>query len=351
VKETPNNMNSRWKAFLESRSARIDEGGNVHFEDASAHAECALMDLSQLGLIAVSGPQAVDFLQGQLTSDVRELPAGRTQLSSHCSPKGRMLASFRLFKLDETVYLQLPRTKVESTLQRLRMYLLRTKAAMEDAGDRLAAIGIAGQCAPSLLASVAVEVPERDNGLVKNGDLIAIGVPGSVPRFEILGPPPALEPLWDELASKASIADADLWALLDIRAGIPSIYPETSDAFVPQMANMQLLDAVSFKKGCYTGQEVVARMQYLGKLKRRMYRANVRSERPPEPGDELYCAASSSGQATGRIVDARANSTGGYELLAVVEIESAEKENVRLGGPEGPLLSFSDPPYGFPSGT
>jgi hypothetical protein len=305
------------------------------------------MDLTQLGLIAVSGPEAAGFLQGQLTNDVLELAATRSQLSSHCSPKGRMLASFRVFKSDDTVYLQLPRTKVDATIQRLRMYLLRTKATVEDATDQLTAIGLAGACAPSLLAPRLEAVPEQPNELTRSGDLVVIRIPGPGPRLEILGPTPALEALWDDLATAASVVNADYWSLLDIRAGIPAVYPETSDTFVPQMANMQLLDGVCFTNGCYTGQEVVARMQYLGKLKRRMYRAHVSTDSPPSPGDELHCDSSSSERATGRVVDARANRDGDYELLAVVEIEAAEEGEVRLGGPDGPLLSFSEPPYGF----
>lgn len=342
-------MNSVWNAFLESRSARIDGEGNVRFSDAPLEAECALMDLSPLGLIAIAGPEAEDFLQGQVTNDVNQLSEAVSRLGSHCSPKGRMLASFRAFRIDDVFYLQLPHTEVQALVQRLRMYLLRTKASIEDASDRLATIAIAGDCTPSLLASHLDEIPTQDNGMTRGRDLTAIRIPGPAPRFEILGPIAAMEILWDALAETATLVNTDYWSLLDIRAGIPSVYPQTSDAFVPQMANLQLLDGVSFKKGCYTGQEVVARMQYLGKLKRRMYLAQVNTEHPPVPGDRLYCKSSNSEQTSGRVVDARANRSGNCELLVVVEIEAAQTGEVRLDGPNGPLLSFSDPPYGFPA--
>jgi hypothetical protein len=126
------------------------------------------------------------------------------------------------------------------------------------------------------------------------------------------------------------------------------VYPATTDAFVPQMANMQLIDGVSFTKGCYTGQEVVARMQYLGKLKRRMYLAETACTTPPNPGDELQSPTSTSEQAAGRVVDARPVGDGRCELLAVVEIAAADEGNVRLG-PDGPLLTLREPPYGFPA--
>lgn len=350
VERDPISMNSQWKNFLESRSARIDNEDNVRFPDAPVEAECALVDLSHLGLLAVSGSEAASFLQGQLTNDIQGLSGNRSQLAGHCSPKGRMLASFRVFKTDDTFYLQLPRARVDAVVKRLRMYLLRSKAAVEDASDRFVAIGIAGDCAPSSLASRLEAIPDRDNGVTRSGETIVIRVPGPAPRFEILGPATPVQALWDGLATDASVANADYWSLLNIRAGIPSVFPQTSEAFVPQMANLQILDGVSFKKGCYTGQEVVARMQYLGKLKRRMYRAQVSTDRPPLPGDELHRPSSSPEKAAGKIVDARINGNGDYELLAVVEIEAAEKGEVRLGGPDGPILSFSEPPYGFPPG-
>jgi len=341
-------MNSVWKTFIESRSARIDDAGKVRFPEAPVEADCALMALSPLGLIAVSGPEAENFLQGQVTNDVTHLSPAVSQLGSHCSPKGRMLASFRAFKRDDTIYLQLPHTQVETVSQRLRMYLLRAKATIEDASERFVAIAVAGSCTPSLLASRLDAVPAQENGVTRDGELTTIRIPGPTPRFQILGLALALEGLWDDLAATATVVNAGFWSLLDIRAGIPTVYPQTSDAFVPQMANLQLLDGLSFKKGCYTGQEVVARMQYLGKLKRRMYLAQVRTDKPPVPGDVLHATGSRSEQAIGRVVDARINGKGDYELLAVVEIEAAEHGEVRLGGPDGPLLSFRNPPYGFP---
>ncbi len=366
-REIASTMNSSWQCFLAARSAQIDAEGTVRFAESPREADCALMDLSVLGLIAVSGPEAETFLQGQLTNEVIGLSSGQSLLGSYCNPKGRVLSTFRLFKLDETVYLQLPRTQVAATAQRLGKYLLRAKARIEDASDRFATIGVAGDCATNLLARHLDSVPTGDNQLSRqaigqaqqpatthstnppdSGDLVAIRVPGPVPRFAILAPPASLQGLWDGLAANASILNADYWALLDIRAGIPTVYPETSEAFVPQMANLDLLEGVSFKKGCYTGQEVVARMRYLGKLKRRMYRALVRAEERPAPGAELHCETSSSAQATGRVVDAQMNRDGDYELLVVVEIQAAEQGEVRLGGPAGPLVSFSKPPYGFP---
>jgi hypothetical protein len=156
---------------------------------------------------------------------------------------------------------------------------------------------------------------------------------GAFPRVEILGDFPTLSALWERLsAAQVRFATADEWRLLDIQAGIPHIYDQTAEAFVPQMINLQLLDGISFRKGCYTGQEVVARMQHIGTLKRQMYRAEVVTDTPPQPADEVFCAASTSQQASGRVVDAAPIETGRYAVLAVVEISAVESgEPVRLG--------------------
>jgi folate-binding protein YgfZ len=341
-------MNSEWQRLIEAHGGVVDAGGQTRFPAAPREADCALMALSHLGLIRVAGADALSFLQGQLTNDVRELSGRHTHLAGQCSHKGRMLASFRVLRLDDAFYLQLPLAVLPAALKRLRMFVLRAKVSVEDASDALVCIGMAGACAPGLMTEQLPELPDADHGMAQAGGLTAVRSPGPGPRFEVLGSVEAVAPLWESLAARATLMDSDYWTLLDIRAGIPTVYPATADAFVPQMLNMQLIDGVSFTKGCYTGQEVVARMQYLGKLKRRMYLAEVESDRAPEPGDELHAPGSASEQAGGRVVEVRPSGEGRYELLAVVEIEAAEAGEVRLW-PGGPRLSLKVPPYGFPA--
>lgn len=340
-------MNPRWQAFLNSRGAAPMADGVPDFptEDES---DCTLHDLSHLGLIAVSGEDAQSFLQGQLTNDVRELTDGHSQLSSHCSPKGRMLAVFRVWLLDDTYYLQPALERVADLVKRLRMFVLRAKVEIEDASDGPVRIGIAGDCASEALDGAGLGAPTAEGGLSTRADVSVIRLPGPTARFEVLGPAQTIIGLWDALGATARPSSRGHWELLNIRAGIPTVYTATADAFVPQMANMQLVDGVSFNKGCYTGQEVVARMQYLGRLKRRMYRAEVISDTPPHPGDPLHAAASTSEQASGRVVDAQRVGAARFEMLAVVEIAATESGDVRLGNADGPRLSFQPPPYGFP---
>jgi folate-binding protein YgfZ len=313
-------MNPDWQAFLSARGASIIDDGGANdgaatFPGASAEAEpgCALTDLSHLGLLAVGGPEATDFLQGQVSNDVRELSDTHSQFSSHCSPKGRMLANFRLLRIEDSLFLVLPRAQVPTLHKRLKMFVLRAQVTVDDASDALVCFGITGTCTDAALSNLFGDLPTGDNDLRRAGDSALVRVGGAVPRYLYIGPTADARALWEAAAGAGAVeTHPNLWALHDIRAGLPTVWPETADAFVPQMTNMQRIDGVSFHKGCYTGQEVVARMQYLGKLKRRMYLAEVSAapsgegnELRPKAGDELTAADSSSGQGPGRIVDAR----------------------------------------------
>jgi folate-binding protein YgfZ len=343
-------MHPLWRNVLTATSADIGEDGIPRFPESGPPDTpgCRLFDLSHLGLIAVQGADAVGFLQGQLSNDVRELSQTHVQWSSHCSLKGRMLANFLVMRIDDTIYLQFPRERVPDLLKRLRMFVLRSRVTLDDASDDLVRIALAGDCAADLLAARGLLIPDRDNGLALTDGIAVIRLTGPVSRYEVIGTPEALAEHWNAFLATATPTNRDVWQLLDIRAGIPTIYDRTADAFVPQMANMQLIDGVSFNKGCYTGQEVVARMQYLGKLKRRMYLAEVESNAPPQPGDELFSSSTTSQQGSGTVVAASPLGGRRYEILAVVEVRSAESGEVRLSD-HGRVLQFKALPYPFPA--
>lgn len=335
-------MNAEWQLFLESRGARLVDGEAVF--ESGPRGDCNLWDLSHLGLIRVTGEDAETFLQGQLTNDVRQVKADRSQLSSFCNPKGRMLATFRLFRLGDSICLQLPRERLAPVLQRLRMFVLRAKVTVDDASDELIQVGLAGECALGILGDLAA--PDVD-GVIQRDGLCAVRLPGKCPRFLLAGRSDTVRGWWEHASHRARPANAASWRLLDIRAGIPTVYDQTVEAFVPQMLNMQLVNGVSFTKGCYTGQEVVARMQYLGKLKRRMYLVRTDTEACPEPGTVLFSPASESAQGTGRVVASAPSPVGGCEALVVVEIDIAGSADLRLGDANGPALTFLDLPYPF----
>lgn len=348
-------MNSEWQTFLGEAGARIEHGRVRDFGDPAAESAAALdsnvlADLSHFALVEVTGEDATDFLQGQFSNDVRRVTEEHSQLSSHCTPKGRVLVSFRLFSRDGAYYLRLAQGLLEPALKRLRMYVLRSKVALEDRSDELARFGISGPDAQALLQSALPEVPADVDASVTTDGVTLIRIPGLKPRYEVYGVPARLQPLWTQLAEKARPVGEDAWQLLDIHAGIPTVLPETTEAFVPQMINLHAIDGVSFRKGCYPGQEVVARMQYLGKLKRRMYRAHVDTEQRPAPGDALFSEASGSGQGAGKVVDARPAPGDGYEMLVVAQISEVEGgHTLQLGDASGPALRLEELPYEVPT--
>ncbi len=345
-----NTMSPEWKIFLENIGAFIEHGSVTHFGKSAdeLHAlatRTLICDLSYRGRISATGADAQGFLQGQFTNDVRAVDEHSSQLNAYCSPKGRALAVFRLWQRADTYYLSLPQEILEATLKRLRMFVLRAQVVLADAGDHLVAIGLAGPGAEAALRNVAGELPQVVDGCVQinfAGVCISIiRVTDTQSRFEIYGAVDAIKLLWTRLANDVTPVGAGVWKLLDIRSGIPAIYAATADAFVPQMINLQEINGISFKKGCYPGQEIVARMQYLGTLKRRMYQAHAHSETMPLPGDELYTVDHD--QSIGQVIDAQASPQGGFELLAVLQIASAENGKVRLHSRQGPLLHLANP--------
>ncbi|MGA7799905.1 MAG: folate-binding protein YgfZ [Gammaproteobacteria bacterium] len=345
-------MKAEWKEFLENTGAELCDGevatyGNPEQELSIALTGNVFADLSHQGLIAVHGADAQAFLQGQVSSDIRQVDDRHSQLSSYCSPKGRMLASFRVFQRGDTYYLRMPALLLDATLKRLRMFVLRAQVTLDDASNSFVQIGVTGPGAAEQLEGFFGSAPGAVDEAVQAKDCTLIRVAGGHPRFEVYGPLEAMRKLWETLNVRSAPIGSTAWALLDIMAGIPVIYPATADAFVPQMANMQLVGALNFKKGCYPGQEVVARTQYLGKLKRRMYLGRVRSEQMPAPGDELFARGGGQEQNVGRIVDARPHPDGGYALLAVVQIASAEGDSLHYGALDGPAVELQPLPYPF----
>ncbi len=346
-------MKAEWKSFLANAGAECSEDGKViSFGNPEREREVALTgnvfaDLSHYSLVAVHGEDAEEFLQGQLSNDLRKVDASHSLLNAYCSPKGRMLANFRIFKHGGSFYLRMPTAIVETTVKRLRMFVLRSKVTFEDTVDTFIPIGISGPDAGDELARASgLTPPAAANEVVQNERMVIIRVPGIFPRFEIYANFDAACTLWAKLNVQCAPIGESPWNLLEIHAGLPTIYPETVEAFVPQMANMQLVDGVSFKKGCYPGQEVVARMQYLGKLKRRMYLCHVDSNEQPQVGVDLF-DASGDDQSVGKVVDAEPHPDGGYSLLSVIQIASAEDGDVRLGAKDGPALEYQELPYAF----
>jgi len=345
-------MKQDWIEFLRNNGAEFNENivesfGNPTRELRLASNGDILVDLSHTGLIAIRGEDAETFLQGQFTNDIRKVDLEHLQISGYCSPKGRLLSNFLIFKRADSYFLRLPKSLIEETVKRLRMFVLMSKVVMEDTSDGQIHIGYSGPNAEKELQDQLGNIPATEFESTQVNDLTILRLPGINPRFEILGPLNDIKKLWGALNVRGAPVGSEVWSWLSIKSGLPLIMPQTVDAFVPQMVNMQLINGVNFKKGCYTGQEIVARMQYLGKLKRRMYLAHVDSSTRPTEGDPIFSPSSKSGQGTGKIVNVCHAPDGGFDILAVIEISSVETSSVHINDIDGPTLTFMDLPYSF----
>lgn len=344
-------MANNWMNFLSEIGASFNELREVNFNSAIEstsklpQGDFFLTDLSWLGIIQVSGDDKHTYLQGQLTNDVNAVSSSLSQLSGLCTPKGRMRALFSIFSRSENLYLQVPYPLLAENLKRLKMFVLMSKVELNDGSDNLARIGIYGNKAEKILQNSGFTIPKETNMVTEHNDFQLLRLSGTTPRFECIGPVDNMKSLWQNLQPQAQLMNSNQWRLLDITAGTPNVFPQTNEAFIPQMLNLQAMNGISFKKGCYTGQEVVARMQYLGKLKRRMYRAHCDTEQLPLPGTALHSAASQSGQGSGNIVDAQLSPQGGIDLLAVITTDAADKQDIFLDELMQIPLKLQDLPY------
>jgi tRNA-modifying protein YgfZ len=328
-------MNPQWQTHLAQAGAEILNNRVAHFGDPEAELHAAtnentVCDLSQLGLLAATGNDATTFLQGQFTADVARLTDTRSRLAGYCSPKGRLLACLRIWRQGPDWLLQLPSDLLEPLYRRLSLFVLRAAVKLHPVGDDQVRLGLGGPDVPDVLRDLVGAVPETVDEVLHRERFSLIRLPGVSPRFELLGPIDSMQAIWPRLTSVIRPIGTDARELAEIRAGLPEIHPETQDAFVPQMVNLDLLGGIDFDKGCYVGQEIVARTHYLGRLKRRMYRIRIDTDQRPQPGDELFAPDRQGDQPVGRIVRAAPGPDGGFEALAVIAIELADDPQMRL---------------------
>ncbi len=343
-------MNPDWHDFLTRNGATIaadtvQRFGDTAIElDATAH-DTVLCDLSQFGTLRVSGEESQSFLQNLLSNDIREVSATRAQLSSFNTAKGRMLATLLIWRDGDDYLLQLPRVLCEPLRKKLGMYVLRAKVKITNVGDEIIALGLSGAEAQEILRTQFDELPEQPLGVISStrGSVIKI----SDTRFLVSTPASDAASLWTALGQRAQPVGSASWDWLNIRSGIPVILPQTQEQFVAQMVNLELLGGVNFNKGCYPGQEIVARMQYLGKLKRRMYLAHLDGSDTPRAGDELF-SAEMEGQACGMIVNAAPAPGGGHDVLATVQVSTRDTQAVHWQSLHGGTLKFMPLPYPLP---
>ena len=344
-------MSERWQSELTRQGAQFSDGRIADFGNSPATAFAALQDgavlcdLSHLGLMLASGEDAATFLHGQFCNDVLALGEGAAQWNGWCSPKGRLLVTFLAWPGKQGIYLLLPRALQPAIQKRLQMFVLRAKVKLTDESDNWVRFGVAGATAEMLLRETfgALPVEAMSTLHTEAGRIIKL----SDTRFIVVANPDEAITLWNQLASKAVKAGAEIWDWLSIQQGIITVLPETQDAFVPQMANFELIGGVSFKKGCYPGQEIVARTQYRGILKRRMVLAHVVVTPAPKPGDKLFSEAFGD-QAAGEIANVAPAPEGGFDLLVVAQTAAIKDKGLKYAALDGPTATIKPLPYELP---
>ena len=285
-----------------------------------------VVDLSDNALLAITGDDAAAFLQGQLTNDVLALSPGQAQWTGWCSPKGRLLASLLLARRADGYLAMLPAELAPAVAKRLSMFVLRSRVKIQDVSAAHARVGVIG---PGSAAAVRELAGDARLVLPMAKDLHVVIAPVDDSRLAAL-------------RASARAGRREDWALALIRAGIPTVLAATQEEFVPQMANFDLIGGVSFRKGCYTGQEIVARTQYRGILKKRMALAHVEGA-TPTPGQSVYSPAFGD-QSAGTVVNAAAAPEGGHDFLVVAQLESLREGNLRLGAPDGARIAIRSQP-------
>ena len=337
-----------WLEFLTQQGARIADASVPQVLDFSASPPPStnfVSPLTDLGLIAATGEDAAKFLHSQLTNDVEHLGSGDARLAGYCSPKGRLLATFLMWKSADTVLLQLPREIQAAVQKRLQMFVLRAKAKLADATPDHVMLGLAGPLAAGVLQEWFPLLPSQPYAKVESEAGTLIREAGA-PRYQWITTQTVAQQAWPTLVKTLQPVGSSAWRLSSIQAGTPQITLPTQEQFVPQMVNFEIIGGVNFKKGCYPGQEIVARSQYLGKLKRRTLLASIETT-DAKAGMEVFSPADPE-QPCGMIVNAELQSPGKFESLVEIKIAVMEAGSVHLGSASGPQLQFAPLPYPLP---
>jgi tRNA-modifying protein YgfZ len=342
---------NEWQLSLSANGAVIENGAIAHFGNAQAELQATqngnvLCDLSHLGLLEIGGAEAVTFLQGQVSNDVKLLVGNNAHYSAYCNPKGRMLALFLAFahhnnQLGDHLHLQFNRELLEPIMKRLKMYVMRSKVDIKDVSESIIKFGVNGPEASSLLARSFASVPTQDYELVTldNGAILKLPTIAGHARFQVFTDETNAPIIFSTLQTSCQLVGKPCWDWLDVQMGIPDVSLKTQEQFVPQMLNLDLLGGINFKKGCYTGQEIIARTHYLGSVKRRTYLAEIASQTAPEAGDKMVDAAKNE---VGQIVRVAPNLNGFFDALIELRIEAKDAGEVFWHETK---IGFKDLPY------
>ncbi len=338
-----------WLDHLAAHGAHIHDALRGDFGDptaelrATASGETIVTPLLHFASLLFAGDDASEFLHGQLTADVRGLAINAVTLGGYCTAKGRMLANFWLGREATGLTMLLDAEIAPAIQKRLAMYVLRSKVKVANQRTTHCLLGLAGREASNYLGSLGLAELPAHRKIVRTatGDAWWCIAPH---RYIGLVHTEHAAATWSTLTATARPVGNASWQWFDIAAGLPWIGARTQDELVPQMINLEAIGGVSFTKGCYPGQEIVARTQHLGKIKRRMFLAHLHTEAAPLPGEAIM-GDDLGAQASGVVVNAAAAPEGGYDILAVMHTSTATGSSAHLRALDGPALALRPLPY------
>lgn len=327
----------------------FESANNVNAENMRAEQLAAgyICQLSDQSLLHANGEDAASFLHNQLSNDVEHLSPTQARYAAYCTPKGRMLASFLYWKTDSAIVLQCSASLQPALQKRLQMFVMRSKVKLEDVSEQFSILGLGGKPAEAFLLTQFSQLPSAINDKVSSemGSLIRVHDAFDSPRYQWIIQHDKFEEIVAKTSIELQIVDASVWRLGNIYAGLPQVVEQSKEKFVPQMINFELIGGVNFRKGCYPGQEIVARSQYLGKLKRRMAIAIVQAD-SVEVAMEIFSDNDPS-QPCGMIVSAERNLGNGFACLVEIKLADQEQDKVHLASHVGPILEFMPLPYAY----
>ncbi len=285
----------------------------------SLNVENKFIHLNTYSTIKVEGDDRIQFLQGQLTQDINLIALDKALFAGFCNPKGRVLAFILCYINQASIHIQIDNSVEESFLKRLKMYILRSKVSMDLLGDQFTCLGFMGSKA---LLKQGIQPPKNYLDIVRSHDVMIMHAGKNTERYQLMGDTSKVNTFMQLNFPEYTSMSVESWNNLNILDGVPDIYPTTQEAFIPQSLNMDLIDGINFKKGCYTGQEIVARTHYLGRVKRRMYRAFIESQDTLTPGDQIL---NEKKEAMGQLVRSARENDRQTNMLIELRVDQARE--------------------------
>lgn len=320
-------MNQNWKNFLLSQNATFKSDTDITFPAIVDDNDKTIYPVAHLAVLTVSGKDAAKLLQGQVTCDVNELTDTKSSLGALCNPKGRAITTFLLIKTSDAFLVILPEELLETVKKRLQMYILRSAVTLTDSSNQLCLMGLS---VPAMLAEPLFNTTQQDN--------ITVNFSTTHPRYLVIADTDKAIALWSERVDNQQFkpTNSDQWRYLDILSGIPWLTAETSEEFIPQMLNLDQLGGISYNKGCYTGQEIVARTHYLGKTKRVLFLAECESTTLPAPNSAIIDNSTDTEHSIGKVLLAQRaqiaaeSAVTTVKMLIVLQVSDSDTYNLSL---------------------